>query len=106
MLRVLLFLSHTPGTLSQGCCSPFTKVSESDSYLWVVYTEVSEINTELQLLFACELVSKMITRYCKYTWHVEIYFQLQRLQIALSKTNKQNNGGIYLELFIMRRPKS
>lgn len=52
------------------------------SYLWAVYIEVSEINTELQLLFACELVSKMITRYSKYAWHVEMYFQLQWLPIA------------------------
>lgn len=105
MLHVLVFPSHTPGTISRGCCSPFRKVSEPDSYLRVGHTEVSEINTELQSLFACELVSKMITRYCKCAWHVETYFQLQRLQIALSKTNKQNNGGIYLELFIMGRPK-
>lgn len=52
------------------------------SYLWAVYIAVSEINTEFQLLFACELVSKMITRYSKYAWHVETYFQLQWLQIA------------------------
>lgn len=47
------------------------------SYQWAVYIEVSEINIELQLLFACELVSKLITRYSKYAWPVEMYFQLQ-----------------------------
>ena len=61
-LCVLVFWSRTPGPLSRGRCSPFTNVSELDSYLPVVYIEVSEINTELQLLFACGLVSKMITR--------------------------------------------
>lgn len=61
-----------------GGVSASLKMSLScSSYQWAVYIEVSEINIELQLLFACELVSKMITRYGKCAWHVETYFQLQ-----------------------------
>lgn len=66
-----------PGALWRGHLSPSKNVSELRGLSVAVYTEVSETHTELRLSFACELVSKMITRYSKYAWHVETYFQLQ-----------------------------
>ena len=68
---------RTPGPLERRHFSPFKMSLSWISHLWAVCIEVSERNTEVQLLFACELVSKMITRYSKYTWQVETYFQLQ-----------------------------
>lgn len=79
---MFISLSRTPGTLVWRRSASLKMSRSWISYQWAVYIEESEINTELQLSFACERVSKMITRYGKYAWHVEMYFQLQWLQIA------------------------
>lgn len=96
-----------PGALHDGVRVP-QGVCGLQCGPWALAMEEPERGRGPQSSFARALVSKMSrdTVHALHALGARHPFSSNDFQQLLSKTNKQNNGGICLELFIMRLPKA